>query len=362
MRIAILSTPAITSNGWGRYTRDLITALAALGHQIVFITSGDADIDSGLPVQEYHRILPSITAPRRFNSLRLLAMVPAVGRLVANCEVVHVIAEPYALAVPQGHKLIVTAHGTYLPRTARQRLVGFLYRRAYRRATIICVSRYTQQQVTSAVPGTKTIVIPNGVDFERYQKVGSPQTKTGPTILTVGQLKARKGFHILAQAMKAVRQTVSNAKAVFIGDSNDTGYRQRLEAQLAADGLSDAVHILGRVSEDELQGWYHAADVFALPAVNIGGHFEGFGLVYLEANAAGLPVIGTLGNGGEEAIRDGETGYLIPQNDVSATAGAIIRLLTNDELRSKMGTQGIAFARQHQWSVVASRVVEVYRS
>ena len=77
--------------------------------------------------------------------------------------------------------------------------------------------------------------------------------------------------------------------------------------QLEADGLQEAVHILGRVPDETLLGWYHAADVFALPAINVGGKFEGYGLVYIEASAAGLPVVGTLDCGAEDAIRDGET-------------------------------------------------------
>src|SRR5258708_7327051 len=284
MRIAIVSTPPVTSHGWGRYTRDLIVALAAQGHEIVFITSSDAEADPSLPISKYHRFLPSLTAAKRFNSLRLLAARPAVGRAIAGCDVVHVIAEPYVLAVPPGAKLVVTAHGTYLPRTAHQRVAGALYRRTYRRATAICVSRYTEQQVLAAVPTMRTVVIPNGVDFERYQHPGQPQIKAGPTILSVGQVKARKGFHILAQAMKEVRQAVPNAQAVFIGDNTDSGYRQAIEAQLATNGLSAAVQILGRVSDDELLGWYQPADVFALPPLHPSRQFKRFRLAYLQSN------------------------------------------------------------------------------
>lgn len=366
MRVAILSTPPSTAHGWGRYTRDLITALSAHGAEIVFITSTDAPPISDLNLASYHRLLPSLVTPTRMTVLRTLAALPAVQRLAANCDVVHVLAEPYVLAVPARRPMVVTAHGTYIPRTSARPIVGRLYRSAYRRArSISCDSSYTQQQVMAALPGARTVVICLGVYSARFEK--SPPTdmlpaKDGPTVLSVGQMKARKGFHVLAAAMVKVRQAIPDAQAVFIGDTSDGAYVETLKAQLTRDQLTGAVHILGRVSDSELLGWYHAADIFALPAINAGDKFEGFGLVYLEANAAGLPVIGTLGCGAEDAIRDGETGYLIPQNDVEATADVIIKLLRDPALRSRMGGAGKAYAQANDWHAVAERVLAVYQT
>jgi phosphatidyl-myo-inositol dimannoside synthase len=143
-------------------------------------------------------------------------------------------------------------------------------------------------------------------------------------------------------------------------DTSDTAYCNAIRAQLEADQLTDTVHLLGRVPDDVLLGWYHAADVFALPALNVDGKFEGFGLVYLEASTAGLPVIGTRDCGAEDAIRDGETGYLIAQNDVTATSQALIRLLSDSDLRSRMGAAGTNFAMQNSWERVAARVLAQY--
>jgi phosphatidylinositol alpha-1,6-mannosyltransferase len=297
--------------------------------------------------------------------LQMLAASPAIQRLTEACDVIHVIAEPYVLAAPIKRRMVVTAHGTYIPRTTARPIVGALYRPAYRRSTIICVSSFTQRQVMTALPGARTVVIPNGVDATRFQQsspVNPLPAKHGPIVLSVGQLKARKGFHILAAAMVKVRQAVSNAEAVFIGDTSDRVYYETLQAQLARDQLTDVVHLLGRVSEAELLDWYQSADVFALPAINAGDKFEGFGLVYLEANAAGLPAIGTLDCGAEDAIRDGETGYLVPQNDVDATADALIKLLRDPSLRIRMGASAKAYAQSQGWDAIARRVLEVYRA
>jgi phosphatidylinositol alpha-1,6-mannosyltransferase len=110
-----------------------------------------------------------------------------------------------------------------------------------------------------------------------------------------------------------------------------------------------------------LRGWYQHADVFALPSLTVGEKFEGFGLVFLEASACGLPVIGTTGSGVAEAVRDGETGLLVPQNDVPALADAITRVLTDADLRARLGTAGRAYAETQDWAQVAARVVTVYR-
>jgi phosphatidylinositol alpha-1,6-mannosyltransferase len=184
--------------------------------------------------------------------------------------------------------------------------------------------------------------------------------KRGPTILAVGQMKPRKGYHILIEAICQVREAVPNVQVICIGDTSDTSYHDLLRAQIDAAGLSDSVHMPGRVPDDVLLGWYQAADVFALPSVNVDGRFEGFGLVYLEASAAGLPVVGTLGCGAEDAILDGETGFLVPQNDPTATAQALIKLLRDADLREKMGAAGAAYAQQHTWARVAERVRAVY--
>jgi phosphatidylinositol alpha-1,6-mannosyltransferase len=366
MRIAILAAEPVKTHGWGRYARDLIVALAEAGHAITLITSTGAARRTDLPVTDYHLTLPPLTPAPRFSSLHLLRQIVPVRRMVKGCDLIHVVAEPYVLAAPGNYPLIVTAHGTYVPQTARRPVSGLLYRSAYRRAFILCCSSYTERQVKAVLPDARTRVITNGVDFDLYHRPVDPARlpkKAGPTVLAVGQHKSRKGFHILAQAMRRVRAVIPDAQAVFIGDTSDTAYVEAIREQLAADGLTGAVQILGRTPEEILLGWYHAADVFALPGIDTGGRFEGFGLVYLEAGAAGLPVIGTSNSGGaQDAIRDGETGLLVPPNDPDATADAIIKLLRDPELRARMGAAGIAYAGQNTWKQVAQRVTEVYTS
>lgn len=300
MKVLILSTPPSMTHGWGRYTHELITALAAAGAEIIFATSHDAPAVCDLPLAGYHRTLPSLTPAKRLNSLRLMACAPAISALANKADVVHVLAEPYALAAGWVTRpLFITAHGTYLPASLRRRGLSLIYRRIYKRSQIMCVSDYTQTFVRAALPDAALLLVPNGVNAACFQRVVPLPLKDHPTILTVGEVKARKGFHIVAQAMKRVRAQIPNAQAVFIGSFVDPAYRAMIQAQIDADGLTNAIHWLGRVSDETLLGWYHAADAFVLPSLNVSGKFEGFGLVYLEASAAGLPVIGTRDCGAE---------------------------------------------------------------
>src|SRR5438128_11676558 len=107
MRVAMLSAAPISTNGWGHYTRELVTALAAQGVEIDLITAANAPAQPDLTLSAYHRALPSLTPPRRLSSLRLMASIPAVWRLIGGADVVHVVAEPYALAVPFARRFIV---------------------------------------------------------------------------------------------------------------------------------------------------------------------------------------------------------------------------------------------------------------
>lgn len=171
----------------------------------------------------------------------------------------------------------------------------------------------------------------------------------------------RKGTHLLVAAMARVREHIPDVQLVVTGRQADPDYLALVHHQIADLGLQNCVHLAGEIPERELIGWYQHADVFALPSLTVGGKFEGFGLVFLEASASGLPVIGTTGSGVEEALIDGETGLLVPQDNAPALAEAIIRLLSDDTLRVRLGTAGREYARTQDWSGVAAHIMALYR-
>jgi phosphatidylinositol alpha-1,6-mannosyltransferase len=149
---------------------------------------------------------------------------------------------------------------------------------------------------------------------------------------------------------------------VWLGDDSDLGYVGELRKEIEAHGWQAQVRIMGRVTESEKRRWLSEATLFAMPAIEAEGQFEGFGLVYLEASAAGLPVIGTRGTAVEEAIRDGETGVLVPVSDPVALATAAIQLLRDEGMRQRMGGAGQRFAASLTWGNTADQLVRVYES
>jgi len=363
MRVAFLTPAMEPGYGWARYALELARALAEQGVDMIALTQPDVPTPEGVSLADVRPVLPQLVPPERGFFVRSLLAARHVRRAVSDCDVLHVIAEPYTLlgAWSAGPRpLIVTAHGTYVPRTVRRRGVGGLYRRAYRRAHLIAVSEYTAAQVRAALPDAALAVIRNGVHVDRFQVAAPAPAKRGPTVLATGGVKARKGTHVLIAAAARVREQVPDLQVIITGRQDDPAYLARVQQRIADSGLSDCAHLPGMIPEDELIGWYQHADVFALPSLNVGDKFEGFGLVFLEASASGLPVIGTTGSGVEEAIIEGETGLLVPQDDVPALATAILRLLTDDALHARMSAAGPVYARTQDWAAVASRVITFY--
>ncbi|MBN1564720.1 MAG: glycosyltransferase family 4 protein [Anaerolineae bacterium] len=363
LRVAFLTSALNTSYGWARYALELARALPEHGVEVVALTQPDAEIPADLAVADMHSVLPHLVPPTRGFMARSLLALPRVRRAVADCDLLHVIAEPYSpLAAASAGKrpLVITAHGTYVPQTARRRWVGRLYRYAYARAHLIAVSRYTAAKVRAVLPDSDPTIIHNGVHVARFQIPTSVPEKKGPTILASGGVKTRKGTHLLVEALAQVKQQVPDAQLVVTGRQDDPGYLAQIEEQIADLQLTDAVYLLGQIPESDLLGWYQHADVFALPSLSVGEKFEGFGLVFLEASASGLPVIGTTGSGVEEAVIEGETGLLVSQNDAQALAEAITRLLLDEALRGQMGAAGRAYAQTQDWANIAAQVRAVY--
>ncbi|MBN1680339.1 MAG: glycosyltransferase family 4 protein [Anaerolineae bacterium] len=361
MRVALLTPDFDPSYGWARYAFDLAHALIDQDISVTVLTQRGADsTPTDITSQP---VLPRLVPPPRGFLLRSLASLGDVRRALTGCDIVHVVAEPYTplAALAAGSRpLIVTAHGTYVPQTAQRRIVGRLYRRAYRWAHLIAVSDYTAAQVRAALPDANLTVIRNGVHVARFQQDVPAPAKRGPIVLASGGIKARKGTHVLIAALAQVREHVPDVQLVITGRQDDAAYLAQVRQQITDLGLSGSVHLPGQIPETDLLGWYRHADVFALPSLNVGGKFEGFGLVFLEASASGLPVIGTTGSGIEEAVVADKTGLLVPQHDVDALADAITRVLTDDPLRERLGRAGQKHARQQDWSVVAAQVRRVY--
>lgn len=369
LRVAYLAERARALDGWGRYAVELLSAVRACGVDPVLVTAASG-VDPVLAGIEHHPVLPSVFGPRG-QIVRLLAAVPRLRPVLAACDVVHCLVEPYlplaALACPRARPLVQTAHGTWAVWPLRTRVRRVLHGRALRRVDLlVCQSRFTCGEMARFVRLPPHAVLPAGVDPNRFSGPAMTDLPSwvnpGPIVLGVGALKSRKGHHVSVEALARLTGTHATARLVIIGTAReDDPYAGALRRQAERLGVAARLHLLGQVTPADLVAWYQHADVLLLPAISEHGRFEGLGLVYLEAAAAGVPAIGTLGSGAETAIVDGETGLLVAQRDAGATAAALDRLLSDAALRRRMGEAASARAPQFAWSRLASALADRYR-
>jgi phosphatidylinositol alpha-1,6-mannosyltransferase len=205
-------------------------------------------------------------------------------------------------------------------------------------AVVLTNSAYTAARVLTAHPWVRPPVV---CPLALPTPVGPPPAsrvdpRWGPhAVLVVGRLDASeqyKGHDQLIEAFPMVRARVPDARLVFVGGGNDRG---RLETKARAAGLGDAFLATGFLDEAAIAHAYARAAVFALPSRN-----EGFGVVYLEAMAHGLPCIGSIHDAAREVIVDGRSGFLVDQASLPDLAGQITRLLGDAPLRRQMGAYG----------------------
>lgn len=364
MRIGLITSDLSARNGWATYSLNLIRELRARGLAATVVcarNSPPADF-------EIHPLLPAVNPPERHTFLKSLRLTPQVKSLLRACDLVHCTAEPYAIlaAAVAGEKpLFVTAHGSYvnLPRM-RRFPIGELYRRAFARARLICVSRYTAAVARQLLPGARVHVINNGVNVARFLKPPDLQVeKRGPTVITVGGVKPRKGALQLVEAMAVARERLPMAQCLIMGNPQPgSAYSALVARRIVELGLSGSAHILGFVEDELMRAWFAAADVVALPAMNDGLFFEGFGLTLIEAGAAGTAVVGTDGCGVADAIIDGETGLIVSQANVAEELpDALLELLENPARAKALGAAGRRRAKRQTWASVAEQVIDLYR-
>ena len=249
----------------------------------------------------------------------------------------------YFLARPAG-RLIVWYHSDVIRPSWRYRLFYQPFLRfALSRAERIVVSSPLLGESAPALRDfqAKCTVIPFGVekaatdrpDQERVAEIRRDVSQ--PIVLFVGRLVPYKGVDVLLDAMAGL-----NAVALIVGEGPQ---RASLEAQAHRLGVASRVRFVGSVTDQELASLYRACDVFVLPSVT---RQEAFGVVQLEAMAAGKPVVSTdLGTGVGWVNRHGETGYVVPPRDAGALREAIQRLLTDPDLRRSMGEAAVRRVR-----------------
>ncbi len=180
-----------------------------------------------------------------------------------------------------------------------------------------------------------------------------------PVLLTVARLLTRKGHDRVLEALITIRKEIPDLRYLIVGTGKEEA---RLKALTSQYGLNEVVTFTGAIPHDEVPAYFAAADVFVHPNRELeNGDVEGFGMVFLEANACGLPVIGGNSGGTPDAIQDGVTGYLVDPNSTKEIADRVVELMRNKSLRHSMGGAGREWAKQFSWEAAAEKVWELSR-
>ena len=270
---------------------------------------------------------------------------------------------PAMLAPLVGLKVIIGAHGMEVlkeKKPSRQRLIRLAFSRAHRG---LAVSEYTRQAlVRLGVPEEKVAVIPNGVDVDLFRPrqrsaslVQRYNLQGKKVILTLARLVTRKGQDEVIRALPRVLEKIPSAVYLMVGQGPD---KSRLMDLVSSLGLSNRVIFVGYVPDEQLLDHYSLADVYIMASreISAGGDVEGFGITFLEAGACGLPVIGGRSGGVPDAILEGQTGLLVDPEDSRDIAGALIQILSHDDLARRMGERGRQRVVQaYQWRHMAER-------
>jgi len=295
--------------------------------------------------------LTNLSASPLFYTLSLLPFVFFKSLKIIKKENIDIIHCQGFLSSLTGFCLSKITKAPYIVTVQRQEKRGnplkeFVYRQA-----VLCIGASNAVKEYFKRIGAKNIeAIPNGIDLEKFENV-EKKSHEGFVVMTVARLEKVKGVEYLIKAFDELRSNLSKEKfdpfkLSIIGDGSE---RKNLEGLAKELGLENKVKFLGEIPNDNIPGYLAEADCFVLPSLR-----EGFGIAILEAQAAGVPVVGSKAGGIKELIEDGKTGLLVEPCNPEALAQAILKIY-----------HGQKFAKpdlgKYNWGNIAEKVYEIYR-
>lgn len=274
------------------------------------------------------------------------------------------------------HYLITAAHGLEVSRLNwskyEKRLPSFI-NTCKKLSRIVAVSEYTKRQIVAlgVSEPEKILIIPNGVDELKFYPANGevkweyfglqPGSKV---LLTLARLIPRKGQDTIIKALPKILSTVPEIVYVIAGAGKES-WKSHLQELVNKNGLQDKVKFLGFVTEEEKLWLYQLASVYVMVSKDPGeeGDSEGFGITYLEANACGLPVIGSKTGGIPEVVKDNSNGLIVKPDDTEKITSALLKLLTEPQLYSRLSQNGRERVLKHYtWRIIASQYEKLFGS
>ena len=343
------------------HIRDLADMLIELGHEVSVLAPIDEPDEADLPpyVVSAGRALPvpyngsvarlafgplSLTRTRRwlrdghFDVLHLHEpTVPSLSMLAC-----------FAARGP----MVATFH-TATTRSRALQMFGTALQPGLEKITgRIAVSPAARRVVVEHLGGD-AVLVPNGVNVARFQGA-TPFERPGPTVCFLGRIdEPRKGLSILLDALPELARRVPDVRLLVAGPGDVEQIRESIPAQ-----LRDRVELLGLVSDEDKPRVYATGHIYCAPNT----HGESFGIVLIEAMAAGTPVVASDLEAFRRVLDNGSAGVLVPVGDPLALAGALADLLGDEPRRRALAAVRSAAVLQYDWSTVARRIVEVYET
>ncbi|MHC4661906.1 MAG: glycosyltransferase family 4 protein [Planctomycetota bacterium] len=361
MRLLLCGNFPPGAGGSQTWSFEVARHLQKLGHEVTFLArkaEGWRAFDSACPFP----VERASWKIRLYGKFRSILKKKGIEKVLVTHRA-DFAAAARMLALPRGVPYVVVSHGGEILKSHRTPSVLKNFPPA---AGIIAVSNFTKGLLVElGIEAGKVTVIPNGTDAERFSPdVDGSETRARyapngqKVVFTISRLVKRKG-HV--NLMKAIASLEGRHDMVYVigGAGEEESNLRSLAKEL---GIEEKVKFAGRIPDEELPKYYAACDVFAMPNRYVAGEMnvEGFGIVFLEAGAAGRPVIGGNSGGTPDAIADGETGYLVDPDGVPEIAEALGKLLSNPELAEKMGKAGHErVVNGFTWMHAAGRIAKV---
>lgn len=258
-------------------------------------------------------------------------------------------------------KIIITAIGTGAVQPLYQSIKKQLMIWAYRRANqVVAVSRHTRDEILKIVPDLNIEVINHGVDFDKFQTSSSEFQEINnlkPYILSVGALKKRKGFEYSIKAFAQIAPKFPDLKYVIVGQGPEC---EALKLKIRNQKLENRIIFFNQVKEAFLIALYKNAELFILLPQDDKKDMEGFGLVFLEAAACGLPVIASRNSSAEDAVLNGQNGFLVDKQNCHQAVSTMIRILSHQDLKIRLSERSTHFAQTMSWSKAGQAYLGLY--
>jgi glycogen(starch) synthase len=385
VRVLMLSWefPPRGSGGIAAQVAGLSAALATAGHEVVVLTVADRPAEINAPPP------PGVRVLRTMVDLPWLPPVETVTRIAsANHAVTKLGAlfvddlEGWRPDVVHGHDwqlgwaadtlatryrvpFVLTMHGTERVRHGGQLPLGhptdinsIEWWLAFQAHRIIAPTRFIVEQLITGfeLDADNVVQIPNGIDPTLWRPEGRPPVPHGarpPVVVTWGRVQFEKGFQVLTRAMHELRGRIPNVRCVIAGRGS---YLPELQTQIDVEGVSDLVELPGYLADDDLRALVHGAGCVVIPSL-----YEPFGIVALEALAAGAPLIVARTGGLAELVSGTHAGVTFEPGNPDDLAGAIEQVLVNDELATILVANARDLvARTYAWDAIARTTADVY--